>query len=66
MTWSLTLWTEMAEQMIVNTRKDWEAILAGGAVVVWETKWFKLFRMPDGRLWRAMPAWRRAWSFDII
>lgn len=56
----------MAEQMIVNTRKDWEAILAGGAVVVWETKWFKLFRMPDGRLWRAMPAWRRAWSFDII
>jgi hypothetical protein len=55
-----------SEEMVINTRQDWESILAGGAVIVWEEKLFKIFRQPDGRMWRAMPAWRRAWPFDII
>jgi hypothetical protein len=52
--------------MIINTKNDWEKILASGAVVVWETKLFKIFRMPNGDYWRVLPRWRRAWRFEIL
>jgi hypothetical protein len=51
--------------MIINNKRDWEAILALGAVVLWETKLCKIFRMPDGKLWRTLPKWRKAWPFHV-
>lgn len=53
------------KEMVINTKKDWERLLSQGAVIVSETLLHKIFRMPDGRLWRVLPRWRRAWPFDI-
>lgn len=52
------------EVMVINTLEDWQSVLQRGAVVLWETKYFKVFRL-DGKLWRAMPKWRRAWRFYV-
>jgi hypothetical protein len=53
------------EFMVINTLKDWQDILERGAIVLHETRLFKIFSMPDGKLWRAMPKWRRAWRFYV-
>jgi hypothetical protein len=51
--------------MQIRTKEDWDKVLLGGAVVLWETKYFKIFRMADGSTWRVMPQWRMAWPFAI-
>jgi hypothetical protein len=53
-------------EMIILTKKDWQAVLDAGAEILWETKLMKIFRMPDGQTWRVMPKWGRAWTFEII
>jgi hypothetical protein len=63
MTATRTLSNEIS--LVINTREEWQAILSRGAEIVWETKYFKVFKL-DGKLWRVMPQWRRAWPFDII
>lgn len=50
--------------MSIQTRQDWEAILARGAKVLVDKKRYKIFQMPDGTVWRAMPAWRAAWRLE--
>jgi hypothetical protein len=52
-------------EMAITTKAEWQAILDRGAEIVWETKYFKVFRL-DGKLWRVMPQWRKAWPFVII
>ena len=47
--------------MSIRTREEWQAILNQGAKVLLDRKEFKIFRMPDGTVWRAMPRWRAAW-----
>jgi hypothetical protein len=49
-----------SDEMVINTREEWQALLSRGAVVVSETKYVKIFLL-NGELWRAMPQWRRAW-----
>jgi len=49
------------ECMVINTREDWQAVLDKGAKVSLETKYCKIFSMPDGNVWRVLPLWRRAW-----
>ena len=51
--------------MAIETKEAWQKILDQGAEILWETKLFKVFRL-NGEQWRAMPAWRRAWPFEII
>jgi hypothetical protein len=53
--------TMSSEEMIIRTREEWEAVLSRGAVVEYDTKLCKIFRMPDGTRWRVLPKWRRAW-----
>ena len=53
------------QEMVIRTKEEWQAVLDSGAVVLWETKYHKVFRMPDGSLWRVMPRWRKAWPIDI-
>lgn len=52
--------------MIIRTKEEWQAILDSGAVILWEEKLFKIFRMPDGTFWRVMPKWRRAWRLFTV
>ena len=54
------------KEMIIRTREEWNALLAKGANVLYETKYCKIFSMPDGTLWRTLPKYRRAWEFDNI
>ena len=49
------------DEMVIATKEDWEKVVASGAVVEYETRLCKIFRMPDGKLWRVLPKWRRAW-----
>lgn len=58
--------TNPSREMIIRTREDWEAVLSRGAVVLYETRLCKIFRMPDGELWRVLPRWRRAWPVEVI
>lgn len=53
------------KEITIRNKKEWQAILDGGAVVLWETRYHKVFRMPDGSLWRVLPIWRKAWPFEI-
>jgi hypothetical protein len=52
------------QEMVIRTKEEWEAVLLDGAQVLYETKLCKIFRMPDGTLWRVLPKYRRAWPID--
>jgi hypothetical protein len=54
----------ISSEMIIKTKEDWNEVLLLGAEVLYETKYCKIFRMPDGRIWRCLPKYRRAWPFD--
>jgi hypothetical protein len=54
----------MAEKMMIKKREDWDKVLSLGAEVLYSTKNCKIFRMPDGSLWRALAKYRMAWPVD--
>lgn len=49
------------ESLVINSKSDWQAILDKGATILLETKYSKVFRMPNGDVWRVLPLYRRAW-----
>lgn len=54
------------DEMIIRDKKAWQAVLDRGAEVLYETKRCRIFRMPDGSLWRCLSIYRRAWPLDTM